>query len=670
MQPPPSITGLQARYFRASRNSVRARYLFDSEEGRDEFRGGALSLDPAAESLMFSEGSAAVAYEAGSLPIEEVSFDRPVFILAAPRSGSTLLFDLLSQSPSLWSLGCETQYIFEGLSSLHLANKNFQSQVLEAQDADSDTVDALRAGIWLDCQPTPSRGPREESLRPRASGLRYIDKTIENALRVPFLLKAFPDALFIYLHRDLRPNISSIVEAWNRPGFTSLPGLPGWDRKDWSFLLPEHWEKYNGRTLTEIAGFQWGSANEAILDALDTLPKDRWTSISYENLLADPQGQVARLCRFMDVDPGTRLRATSDASLPLADTTVSYPSPLKWKTNEQFYPKLIRGLQPLAGRIRYLHQGAAPDMKRSENHTEVRFSCFLDSVEEAEPQGDEVVNPSLLLQPGNSPPLTLLRKVRNRERFVQDFPLLWVEDPATRVWSPVWLERSDYFAVTRLRPGGTEPSLGPAMRRKLCGSAVLVRAQEYRSREHYGKRLADEAAIDLQRTGVCKLNDVLRDPLRQALSDYYKKMIASGDWPLGDAQVERRYAWHNERTAQFLHQQLSEFVSRVAGVALKPTYSICSAYEGSAELDAHLDREQCDYTFSLLVDEQRPEHGKAWPLWFLTPQGKRSVEFGCGDGVLFRGCEIPHWRESASSEHRQLNLLFHFVRADWAGVRD
>ena len=45
--------------------------------------------------------------------------DRPVIILAAPRSGSTLLFETLSEAPEFWTVGGESHQFIEGLKPLH-----------------------------------------------------------------------------------------------------------------------------------------------------------------------------------------------------------------------------------------------------------------------------------------------------------------------------------------------------------------------------------------------------------------------------------------------------------------------------------------------------------------------------------------------------------------------
>ena len=46
-------------------------------------------------------------------------FDRPVIILAAPRSGSTLLFETLAAAKDAWTIGGESHHVIEGLQSLN-----------------------------------------------------------------------------------------------------------------------------------------------------------------------------------------------------------------------------------------------------------------------------------------------------------------------------------------------------------------------------------------------------------------------------------------------------------------------------------------------------------------------------------------------------------------------
>ena len=81
--------------------------------------------------------------------------------------------------------------------------------------------------------------------------VRMLEKTPKNALRVPFLARVFPEARFIYLHRDPRPVLASMMEAWQSGRFRTYPNLPGWTGLPWSLLLVPGWRDLLGRPLHE-----------------------------------------------------------------------------------------------------------------------------------------------------------------------------------------------------------------------------------------------------------------------------------------------------------------------------------------------------------------------------------------------------------------------------------
>ena len=103
--------------------------------------------------------------------------------------------------------------------------------------------------------------------------LRFLEKTPKNALRIPFLDAAFPDAQFIFLWREPRPNIASIIEAWKAGRWVTYRGLD--ERADpWSLLLPPDWRAMRDAPLPEIAAFQWESANRIALDDLERIDRE------------------------------------------------------------------------------------------------------------------------------------------------------------------------------------------------------------------------------------------------------------------------------------------------------------------------------------------------------------------------------------------------------------
>ncbi|MCX4242645.1 sulfotransferase [Paraliomyxa miuraensis] len=273
------------------------------------------------------------------------TFDRPVFIVSAPRSGSTMLFELLTRCPPLWSLGRESDDVFAAV-----APASSGSDALGAEHATPELERALRHRLLTEL--VDGRGARLCALPPDElpRSLRLLEKTPRNALRLPLLAALWPDARFVYLHRDPASSVASIMEAWRSGGFVTRARLPGWTARRWSLLLPPQWEPLDGRPLAEVAAFQWAATNAAIMDALASIDAHRWTTIEYEQLVARPRTTLQMLCDFAEI-PTPLDAPTANRDLPLSRHTVSAPAPDKWAREREAIEPLLPGLQSIQARI-------------------------------------------------------------------------------------------------------------------------------------------------------------------------------------------------------------------------------------------------------------------------------------------------------------------------------
>jgi len=226
-------------------------------------------------------------------------FDRPVIIVAAPRSGSTLLFESLSTAFDFWTIGGESHRLIESIPKFNPLSGQCDSNALTAEDANPKIVQQIR--IWFyerlrDASGRPIGDVQNLSLfRPR-----LLEKTPKNALRVSLLDRIFPDALFIYLYRNPRENISAIMDAWESGRFETYPSLPG-RNGPWSLLLPTHWQDYHQATVAEIAAFQWQSANHSIVDELCKLDPARWMTVSYGQQVKSLSETMQRIGDFCQI---------------------------------------------------------------------------------------------------------------------------------------------------------------------------------------------------------------------------------------------------------------------------------------------------------------------------------------------------------------------------------
>ena len=170
---------------------------------------------------------------------------------------------------------------------------------------------------------------RDGAPPPAAGPVRLVEKTPKNALRVPFLAAAFPDARFVYLYRDPRETISSMLDAWRSGAFVTYPALPGWSGPPWSLLLVPGWRDLIGQELGAIVARQWATTTTTLLDDLAALAPDRWCVTSYDRLLAEPRAEIERICEFADLAWDDDL----DEPLPLSRHTLDSPRPEKWRRN-------------------------------------------------------------------------------------------------------------------------------------------------------------------------------------------------------------------------------------------------------------------------------------------------------------------------------------------------
>lgn len=268
-------------------------------------------------------------------------FDRPVFIVSPPRSGSSLLFETLALSPSACTIGGESHGIIEGgtaSGALGPAARNYTSNRLEAADATPLIAAALRERF--------RKRAFDREGRKVEGRIRLLEKTPKNALRIPFLTEVFPDALFVYLYRDPREVMASMMEAWESGGFRTYPQLPGWTGLPWSMVLVPGWRELIGKPLPEIVAVQWATTTRILLDDLERLPARRWCVARYDALLADPGAEITRLCAAIGFDWDRWL----SAELPVASHTVSAPRREKWRVREREVELALSRVADTAGR--------------------------------------------------------------------------------------------------------------------------------------------------------------------------------------------------------------------------------------------------------------------------------------------------------------------------------
>jgi hypothetical protein len=172
---------------------------------------------------------------------------------------------------------------------------------------------------------------RNRDGRPAGIDLRMLEKTPKNSLRVPLLAKIYPDAQFLFLHREARPTISSMIEAWQSGRFRTYPRLPDWHGLPWSLLLVPGWQALRNQSLAQIVAHQWQTTINILISDLEALPEDRVLVTSYERLHSNPQATIQEICDQLSLEWDRDL----PKKLPVSRFTVSPPQSDKWRRHEK-----------------------------------------------------------------------------------------------------------------------------------------------------------------------------------------------------------------------------------------------------------------------------------------------------------------------------------------------
>ncbi len=245
---------------------------------------------------------------------------------------------------------------------------------------------------------------------------------------------------------------------------------------------------------------------------------------------------------------------------------------------------------------------------------------------------------------------------------------VWITDAATGALLPYWIG-AELRAILDDAAAGEplERRIEPHLRAVLRFARILIEPAE-EARRHTEWAAAVESARAQFERGYVALGGLIHPYHLGALRRYYRRQIRTGAFPLGDEQSALRHVAYNEPVARFFHHQLAGIMSAAAGEPVKPSYVYFASYQGGAELERHTDREQCEFSITLCVDyTPEPESATDWPIHLETPQGTVIVYQAIGDALLYRGCQVPHYRKRLWRGATSSSIFFHYVRRDFSG---
>ncbi len=268
--------------------------------------------------------------------LDGISIDRPVFIISLPRSGSSMLQDLLCAHPDAAYITnmmymfpdcfCAAEHFRRHLGLDVRGERFLQDSVEVGGGSPADPV-----GMWatwlkqdpftLAYQPcrisdyTPAEiAAIHDDIRRvlwcfGGGGRRFLCKTPALLPHILLLRDLFPGARFIHLVRDARQNANSMLklrrlcsEQWQlirgrRPDAPDLPDLVPYPHLPRLQELAAQYGVDDIRTTAHL----WNDATAFIEAARPQIPVAQFHEVRYEDIVARPREEMQRLFQFLQL---------------------------------------------------------------------------------------------------------------------------------------------------------------------------------------------------------------------------------------------------------------------------------------------------------------------------------------------------------------------------------
>ena len=239
---------------------------------------------------------------------------RPVFIVGAPRSGSTILYQTITAElrvAYINNLSCTlhnslpfgfrlSRLLFMGRSHRCFSSRfgdtrqcgwNAPSECGEFWyrwlDREQHFVD------WADMSSAMVREIRHEIGRAtRIARLPLVFKNLNAGQRLRLISSVVPDARIIHIRRDPVDNVRSILKSRKRIGVK--PGR-------WWSIRPPGFEAYLRLPETELCAAQLKGLTAQIEADRHLFPESSWLELNYEEFVQAPRDTLKRIAGFLGV---------------------------------------------------------------------------------------------------------------------------------------------------------------------------------------------------------------------------------------------------------------------------------------------------------------------------------------------------------------------------------
>jgi hypothetical protein len=144
------------------------------------------------------------------------------------------------------------------------------------------------------------------------------------------------------------------------------------------------------------------------------------------------------------------------------------------------------------------------------------------------------------------------------------------------------------------------------------------------------------------------------------ISKYLENKIIRGEWKPAKEENYKysRFGYYADPLIEVLLRDSKEVFEEITRLELLPTYSYVRVYQPGEQLNAHLDREACEITVTVNVACV----GDASPIYTkYQDQEPEEHVLNPGDAIVYRGCDVLHWRSPLKEGQLNVQFMLHYV---------
>lgn len=182
-----------------------------------------------------------------------------------------------------------------------------------------------------------------------------------------------------------------------------------------------------------------------------------------------------------------------------------------------------------------------------------------------------------------------------------------------------------------------------------------------------------------EKEGYLVVKNFLQPPLLNVIHRYVLMKSQNGQLPLSDKQVPGAPSLYADTLMETFMELAMPHVEQITERELFPTYSYFRIYKEGDVLRPHIDRPSCEISFSICLGydvTNVTDPAYCWPIHVdnscdfrhneaasRKPAAENeglAVMLAPGDCVIYKGCEVRHWRNSFQGNY-QAQAFIHYV---------